>query len=54
MKKFTILSSFIFWAFSVSFADDHSDKLPVESDYYPITTIPLPEGAAGVEININV
>ena len=42
MKKFTFccFTSAVF----LSFADDHSDKLPVEADYYPITTIPLPEG----------
>ena len=44
MKKFTILLSSILFTLSVSLADNHSEKLPVESDYYPITTIPLPEG----------
>ena len=42
MKKFTILLSSILFTLSVSLADNHSDKLPVEADYYPITTIPLP------------
>ena len=37
-----LLLSFIFTsAVCLSFADDHSGKLPVEADYYPITTIPL-------------
>ena len=44
MNKFILLLSSLFFVFSVAVADDHSDKLPVESDYYPITTIPLPEG----------
>ena len=44
MKKFTILLSSLVFTLSVALADNHSDKLPVEADYYPITTIPLPEG----------
>ena len=44
MNKLILLLSSLFFVFSLALADDHSDKLPVESDYYPITTIPLPEG----------
>jgi hypothetical protein len=39
---------------AIMHADDPSDTLPVESDYYPITTIPLPEGevieVSGIDI----
>ena len=44
MNNLILLLSSLFFAFSLALADDHSDQLPVESDYYPITTIPLPEG----------
>ncbi len=39
---------------TIMHADDPSGTLPVESDYYPITTIPLPEGevieVSGIDI----
>ena len=39
---------------AIMHADDPSGTLPVESDYYPITTIPLPEGevieVSGIDI----
>ena len=54
MKIFTILFTFFYAATVQLFAADHSKSLPVESDYYPITTIPLPEGevieVSGIEI----
>ena len=49
-KSITLLLA----SFSFVFADDHSNEAPVESDYYPITTIPLPEGevieVSGIDI----
>ena len=49
-KSITLLLA----SFSIGFADDHSHQAPVESDYYPITTIPLPEGevieVSGIDI----
>ena len=49
-KSITLLLA----SFSFGFADDHSNEAPVESDYYPITTIPLPEGevieVSGIDI----
>ncbi|MBT5915905.1 MAG: hypothetical protein HOH60_06090 [Opitutae bacterium] len=54
MKNLTFsLLSFVCVA-AIMHADDPSDTLPVESDYYPITTIPLPEGevieVSGIDI----
>ena len=49
-KSITLLLA----SFSFGLADDHSNDAPVESDYYPITTIPLPEGevieVSGIDI----
>jgi len=49
-KSITLLLT----SFSMGIADDHTSDLPVESDYYPITTIPLPEGevieVSGIDI----
>ena len=53
MKTFKSITLLLV-SFSFVFADDHSHKAPVESDYYPITTIPLPEGevieVSGIDI----
>ncbi len=54
MKTFIILLTLLY-AFSLPvFAEEGSGSLPVESDYYPITAIPLPEGevieVSGIEI----
>ena len=53
MKNFKSITLLLV-SFSLSFANDHADKAPVESDYYPITTIPLPEGevieVSGIDI----
>lgn len=54
MKNLTFsLLSFVCVA-AIMHADDPSGTLPVESDYYPITTIPLPEGevieVSGIDI----
>ena len=49
-KSITLLLA----SFSFGLADDHSSDAPVESDYYPITTISLPEGevieVSGIDI----
>jgi len=54
MKTFITLLTFFYAVAPQLFADDHSESLPVESDYYPITTISLPEGevieVSGIEI----
>ena len=54
MKTFITLLTFFYAVAPQLFADDHSKSLPVESDYYPITTIPLPSGevieVSGIEI----
>jgi len=53
MKTFKSITLLLV-SFSFVLADDHSHKAPVESDYYPITTIPLPEGevieVSGIDI----
>ena len=54
MRNFSFLISFTLSTFSILVADDRSDRLPVESDYYPITTLSLPEGevieVSGIDI----
>jgi len=54
MRNFRFLISFILSSFSILVADDHAGELPVESDYYPITTLTLPEGevieVSGIDI----
>ena len=53
MKTFKSIT-LVLATFSIGFADDHSNQAPIESDYYPITTIPLPEGevieVSGIDI----
>ena len=53
MKIFKLIT-LLLTSFSMGIADDHTSDLPVESDYYPITTIPLPEGevieVSGIDI----
>ena len=53
MKNFKSIT-LLLASLSTGFADDNADKNPVESDYYPITTIPLPEGevieVSGIDI----
>ena len=54
MKTFITLLTFFYAVAPQLFADDHSKSLPVESDYYSITTIPLPSveviEVSGIEI----
>ena len=54
MKKFSLIISLFFTFSSIALAGDPADPLPAESDYYPITTIPLPEGevieVSGIDI----
>ena len=54
MKTLIILVPLFYAVAPQVFAVEGSESLPVESDYYPITTIPLPEGeiieVSGIEI----
>ena len=54
MKKFSLIISLFFTFSSIALAGDPADPLPAESDYYPITTIPLPENevieVSGIDI----
>ena len=54
MKTLIILVPLFYALAPQVFAVEGSESLPVESDYYPITTIPLPEGevieVSGIEI----
>ena len=54
MKNFSLITSLFLTFSSIALAGDSADPLPVESDYYPITTIPLPEGevieVSGIDI----
>ena len=53
MKILSLLTTLILTSSSIALADDPAE-IPVESDYYPITTIPLPEGevieVSGIDI----
>ena len=54
MKTLIILVPLFYAVAPQVFAVEGSKSLPVESDYYPITTIPLPEGevieVSGIDI----